>query len=239
MGIFGNNPQLKSCGSIEGSKIVLCPKTLFLGNPQLKSCGSIEGLFTIKSGFFFSDNPQLKSCGSIEGLMTEFPHGHFWQQSATEKLRLHWRFQNCALSQNPVFGQSATEKLRLHWRTVGTHRQTAKFRCNPQLKSCGSIEGIYLGIIQFIKKSIRNWKVAAPLKAKIWLDWLACLHCQSATEKLRLHWRNLKIMVRLTVCMVQSATEKLRLHWRSTILSKISKNCLQSATEKLRLHWRM
>ena len=36
---------------------------------------------------------------------------------------------------------------------------------NPQLKSCGSIEGrvIYL-LVSLLYSAIRNWKVAAPLK---------------------------------------------------------------------------
>ena len=83
-------------------------------NPQLKSCGSIEAplrpLWRLRSFC----NPQLKSCGSIEATSDEMLTWWCWHQSATEKLRLHWS-KGVRLFVRLDYLQSATEKLRLHW----------------------------------------------------------------------------------------------------------------------------
>ena len=112
--------------------------------------------------------------------------------------------------------QSATEKLRLHW----SHWQSLVFQTgagNPQLKSCGSIEATWVGstvhslhlpirnwkVAAPLKpwtlwkskngtRSIRNWKVAAPLKLQSLINSPDGTNTQSATEKLRLHWSTLK-----------------------------------------------
>ena len=110
-------------------------------------------------------NPQLKSCGSIEGAGYRRRHQANQHQSATEKLRLHWRKFLISVSGEDFFSR------------------------NPQLKSCGSIEGssVYLDLSR--GSTIRNWKVAAPLKALALQKAALSIDLQSATEKLRLHWR--------------------------------------------------
>ena len=223
--MFWCNPQLKSCGSIEGS--CKMPMTLSMPNrnPQLKSCGSIEGSCKMPMTLSMPNrNPQLKSCGSIEGTLFSSWVILVHKQSATEKLRLHWRAAKNVMREWSNL-QSATEKLRLHWRhcvfyfTVNIYSNPQLKSCgsiegdckikrvgilsiNPQLKSCGSIEGsqdsppVYdvvdnpqlksCGSIEGLAKwsialtvfsSIRNWKVAAPLKVEIsgiGAVWLVC-----------------------------------------------------------------
>ena len=112
----------------------------------------------------------------------------FTVQSATEKLRLHWRWAMwlaCWHSPCSIRNWKVAAPLK-----VGNDKGEKTLDAfNPQLKSCGSIEGNSNPCIQL------------------------ALHWQSATEKLRLHWRSY-IISPLLLPTHQSATEKLRLHWR-------------------------
>ena len=158
------NPQLKSCGSIEGLwkidgdkpvqiairnwKVAAPLKVKIIAlannikcNPQLKSCGSIEGKSLGIGHNNNYTNPQLKSCGSIEGyhmpVQEPFPYHNPQLKSCGSIEGYHMPVQ---------------EPFPYH---------------NPQLKSCGSIEGtcVFGGLTD--TRAIRNWKVAAPLKAQI------------------------------------------------------------------------
>ena len=204
-------------------------------------------------------NPQLKSCGSIEAKNEHWCFASSQDQSATEKLRLHWSPSDC-LRVAGVDIQSATEKLRLHWslksfwtrHVNGYQSATEKLRLHWSEIKCNWLF--------WVVPTIRNWKVAAPLKL-IWPGVYAPSLPQSATEKLRLHWSEFESIL-MSQHLQQSATEKLRLHWSrlrflplghyrtdnpqlkscGSIEAKSSATdcfglCQQSATEKLRLHW--
>ena len=142
-------------------------------NPQLKSCGSIEGYVKSRVERLIFGNPQLKSCGSIEGSYRfEFPTAAKLQQSATEKLRLHWRIGYIYQTSRPFLS------IR-NWKVAAP------------LKVYIPLQRVRIFI------AIRNWKVAAPLKGdKIQARGYSLFH-QSATEKLRLHWRTLCLIFTL------------------------------------------
>ena len=182
-----NNPQLKSCGSIEGTpslstlsdtniqsateKLRLhwrhlplqVPINLY-GNPQLKSCGSIEGLQScLRHSSLMSSIRNWKVAAPLKGRWCnmqsspictirnwkvaaplkglKFYHNKDWNSSIR-----NWKVAAPLKVTNPCFhtpkvGQSATEKLRLHWRDNLTYCHAPIAIVNPQLKSCGSIEG--------------------------------------------------------------------------------------------------
>ena len=193
------NPQLKSCGSIEGIPNILYtwyvstirnwkvaaplkvrnreyPRACILFNPQLKSCGSIEGESppaAISAKLLQSATEKLRLHWR---LMMKNAKTTYLQQSATEKLRLHWRTGQ-KKTFTAKFRQSATEKLRLHWRHSRHGIDDLHFIYNPQLKSCGSIEGCQALITRCtITTAIRNWKVAAPLKVIHLWDYIQYRH---------------------------------------------------------------
>ena len=238
----------------------LCPSPPII-NPQLKSCGSIEAflgytflfvcLTTIRNWKVAA--PLKQSTDYFDGISTSSTIRN-WKVAAPLKLVLNgvnaimfWNNPqlkscgsieaiHCHWHRHHYRHQSATEKLRLHWSTCGL--------CQDQGK----------------KPSIRNWKVAAPLKrmfeVPLWqktgdnpqlkscgsieapttlrMSWICCK--QSATEKLRLHWSS-NMGYSIDLNDKQSATEKLRLHWSPCPITLPDHIPPQSATEKLRLHW--
>ena len=281
--VFPINPQLKSCGSIEADSItaaIFC----FLLNPQLKSCGSIEAISTqqevlqITSIRNWKVAAPLKPMVSIRLIPFITPIRNwkvaaplkqnlvFWiqqyldQQSATEKLRLHW-------SSGMAGAMTAVRPTIRNWKVAAplkrdwVPRGLAAPKYNPQLKSCGSIEASSSPLCAYANLPNPQLKSCGSIEARLSSSGLSGSEVQSATEKLRLHWSVLFAVV--CICQfAQSATEKLRLHW-SLILRFLQliltasnpqlKSCgsieagsggydednlkVQSATEKLRLHW--
>ena len=156
------NPQLKSCGSIEADNNPTSPTPLQF-NPQLKSCGSIEARHDISSTIDYLCNPQLKSCGSIEAHIVRWSASfgyssiRNWKVAAPlkQKIKRVWKL---LVSGNPQLKScgsiEANRNLSIAWILAS----------NPQLKSCGSIEADKSDHCGQCHQTIRNWKVAAPLK---------------------------------------------------------------------------
>ena len=118
-----------------------------------------------------------------------------------------------------------------------------RYLCNPQLKSCGSIEaGLDLFIYPSILTTIRNWKVAAPLK----LDFLSLKLSKSSFNPQLKSCGSIEatgIKTKLYQWFYQSATEKLRLHWSNGYPPSNNKKALTirnwkvAAPLKHRRHW--
>ena len=239
------NPQLKSCGSIEGRRLqnILLHLIQQSATEKLRLHWRLNKFWIIS--WIWSAIRNWKVAAPLKDRRIGELSGGQQQQSATEKLRLHWRNARLILyevgkSQSateklrlhwrmgkqwdkalaPV--QSATEKLRLHWRSNIVYTTRKWITCNPQLKSCGSIEGQSIkSRIQSYNRAIRNWKVAAPLKES-WVSTIrspshnnpqlkSCGSIEGIKSKLPLERdyfsiRNWKVAAPLKVCNLPNNT---------------------------------
>ena len=206
-----DNPQLKSCGSIEASVFLAwyyrdCMQS---ATEKLRLHWSLANLRVSST-----DSPSIRNWKVAAPLKLVFccwqnlkvstirnwkvaaplKRTHDWRRS--HQLYINPQLKSCGSIEAYILGiqlcgvglQSATEKLRLHWSYYDQDDPNFPESHNPQLKSCGYIEAAQ--ILRMAWSIIINpqLKSCGSIEAPLTLDVMIMVHLQSATEKLRLHW---------------------------------------------------
>ena len=140
------------------------PECPFDSNPQLKSCGSIEaGNNSCKSIWHYSAIRNWKVAAPLKvSVFSEVaiihPAIRNWKVAAPLKVKGRF-FRRIITTFNPQLKSCGSIEGSI------VCQPPSRATYNPQLKSCGSIEGRARHTQPIIRQaSIRNWKVAAPLK---------------------------------------------------------------------------